>query len=39
MDLIARAGREAPFRAGDKIGLNVASGQIHLFREGKRVDL
>ncbi len=39
VDLIARAGREAPFRAGDNIGLNVAPGQIHLFRDGKRVDL
>jgi multiple sugar transport system ATP-binding protein len=38
-DLIARAGREASFGAGDNIGLNVAPGQIHLFRDGKRVDL
>jgi ABC-type sugar transport system ATPase subunit len=37
-DLIARAGREVSFRAGDAIGLNASPEQIHVFQDGKRIE-
>ena len=39
MDLIARAGREVSFRAGNTIALNAAPQQLHFFQEGKRIEL
>jgi ABC-type sugar transport system ATPase subunit len=39
MDLIARAERETTFRVGDTIGLKVSAGGMHLFQDGKRIDL
>lgn len=39
IDLVARAGREASVRPGDRIGLNVDSERLHLFLDGKRIDL
>jgi ABC-type sugar transport system ATPase subunit len=39
MDLIARVDREVTFRPGDTIGLNVAADRMHLFRDGKRMDI
>jgi sn-glycerol 3-phosphate transport system ATP-binding protein len=38
-DLVARADREAPFRPGDTISLNVSPGGMHLFQDGKRLDI
>ena len=38
-DLVARAGREGNVRPGDRIGLTVDSERLHLFLDGKRIDL
>ena len=38
LDLVARAGREGYFRAGERIGLNVEIEHMHLFH-GKRLEL
>ena len=38
-DLVARAGREGSVRPGDRIGLDVDSERLHLFLNGKRIDL
>jgi multiple sugar transport system ATP-binding protein len=39
IDLVARAGREVSVRPGDRIGVNVDSERLHLFLDGKRIDL
>jgi multiple sugar transport system ATP-binding protein len=39
IDLVARAGREASVRPGDRIGVNVDSERLHLFLDGNRIDL
>jgi multiple sugar transport system ATP-binding protein len=39
IDLVARAGREGHFRAGERIGLDVESEHMHFFHDGKRLEL
>jgi multiple sugar transport system ATP-binding protein len=39
IDLVARAGREVSVRPGDRIGVNVDGERLHLFLDGKRIDL
>jgi sn-glycerol 3-phosphate transport system ATP-binding protein len=39
VELIARAGREFRVRPGETIGVNPAPGQLHVFHDGRRIDL
>jgi ABC-type sugar transport system ATPase subunit len=38
-DLIARAAGDATFHTGEAIGLAVAPGQLHVFQDGKRIEV
>jgi multiple sugar transport system ATP-binding protein len=38
VELIARTGREATVKRGDMAGLNIAPGQLHIFKDGRRFD-
>jgi ABC-type sugar transport system ATPase subunit len=39
LELIARTGRESSVKQGDSVGLNVAAGQLHVFKDGMRFDI
>ena len=39
VELIARTGRESSAKRGDSVGLNIAPGQLHVFKDGNRVDV
>ena len=39
VELIARTGRESIAKQGDPVGLNIAPGQLHVFKDGNRVDV
>ena len=39
LELIARTGRESSVKRGDPVGLNIASGQLHVFKDGMRFDV
>jgi multiple sugar transport system ATP-binding protein len=39
IDLVARAGRDGHFRAGERIGLDVEIEHMHFFHDGKRLEL
>ena len=39
VELIARTGRESSAKGGDLVGLNIAPGQLHIFKEGNRFDV
>ena len=39
VELIARTGRESSAKQGDSVGLNIAPGQLHVFKDGNRVDV
>jgi multiple sugar transport system ATP-binding protein len=38
LDLVARAGRDISLRQGETLGLQVATGQLHFFQDGQRID-
>jgi ABC-type sugar transport system ATPase subunit len=37
VELIARAGKDASFNRGDRVGVSANAGALHLFRDGSRV--
>jgi ABC-type sugar transport system ATPase subunit len=39
VELIARTGRDSSLRRGDRLGLNIAPGRLHIFKDGKRIEL
>jgi multiple sugar transport system ATP-binding protein len=38
VELIARAGKDVAAKAGDRLGLSIASNGLHFFRDGTRVE-